>query len=236
LRVVADGRGILSPGGASPELAERLRAALRSARAAGLRSAIATGLVLLVGLLVLEGVCTWWASRGSVWAEAVAFVFTGLIGMLCAVYVIGVRAVGRAVIVGNEKSRLGALVLDLVVSSIKTGTDRGRLLVGPDNADQATDRVRAATAQLSAQVGGNPVTRRATRAVLRLATRLVGQKVVDSLIANNGDIDATSRELAASADTWLSSMVTTWVRTHTIVACGIPVVLSVVVAALLSTT
>jgi len=214
------------------DVSGQLQAVVRSAAAAALRSMVATGLAAIVLLIALDVVCTWLVNHhASVWAAAVALTFTGITGALLAAYVVVVRAIGRGVIVGNERAQLGLLVLEATLSSM---TDRG--IVSADRVRSAGALARTARDQLSARIDGNVLTRWASRRVLSLATRLVGEKVTETLVASRGDVAGAMRDLSGSVTSWLSSTVTRWMRVQTFLACVAAVTISLLATALLAQT
>ncbi|GAA4703928.1 hypothetical protein [Nocardioides conyzicola] len=229
---MAEGHELDETPGGRTDISRRLRSALRRGASAALRTAVTTSLAVVAGLVVLDAVCTWWASRGSVAGAAIAFTFTGMTGALFATYVVGVRAVGRGVIVGNEEAQLGQLVLEATLSSAPATSDLG--VATAEHVRSASVRTRAAVDRLETQVDGNVVTRFAARRVLGLVTRLVGEKVAETLVDNRGDIPGTVRGLSVSVTSWLSSMVVRWMRVQTFVACAIAVVVCLLAATLLS--
>jgi hypothetical protein len=222
---MAEGRQLEEPPGGGVDVSGRLRSALRSGASAGLRTMFTTSLVMLVGLIALDVACTWLVDHyASVWAAVVAFVFTGITGALFAAYVVGVRAVGRGVIVGNEQAQLGHLVLDVTMSSVTAAADRGQL--GASHLRNAGAVTRMAVGQLNLHVEGNALQRLAARRVLRLATRLVGEKVTETLVAYRGDLPSAARDLARTATSWLSAAVDAWMRTQTRLAIALTVMIS----------
>jgi hypothetical protein len=211
----------------------RLRAALRRGAVAGLHTLLATSVVAVAGLIVMDVACTWFVHHNaSDLAAAVNFAFTGFTSILLAAYVVAVRAVGRGVRVGNEQAQLGALVLEVTLSSVTTAPGRG--VVGADRVRSAAALARTAVDQLKPRIDGNVLVQWASLRVLRLTTRLVGVQVAETLVANRGDLGRTALDLSDSMTARLDTMVARWMRVQTLVACAIAVAISLLVAALLA--